>query len=346
MNRSKMVTTLPAIALLVGCTTVLAANESTPAKLIKAWPIKPFDGTDRSRTESWANLSFVIDTQGDVTDVEVLSHSEVRFDEDDFKRLIKMWQFEPAILNGEPIDASWLYTVQSKKMFDGVDNGTIKRGFLSTGEQIQAALADKNFDLVRTLLNKLDEHTKNNAEQALNHWFKAQYYYFVEDWHQYGHHLQSAYALSKELPTEYRIKLHQNTLHWFMYTREYLSANTAINSFYGLGDVNMDKAIFLKAKKQLAKELNANPELHYSYTLEPNKPKLLGLSRYSVQIKTQEPLTKAQLRCRYGVLDVPKVSENRYAITQTEANVRCGLLIKSETEQSIEIEQTGQAIRL
>ncbi len=346
MNRRKIISTLPVIALLGGCTTALAANESTPAKLIKAWPIKPFDRVDGSRTESWASLSFVIDKQGEVTDVEVLSHSEVRFDADDFERLIKMWQFEPAMLNGEPIEASWLRTVQRKKMFDGVDNGTIKRGFLSIGEQIQTALSDKDYNVVRTLLNKLDEHTKNNAEQALNHWFKTQYYYFVEDWHQYGHHLQSAYALSKELPTEYRIKLHQNTLHWFMYTREYLNANTVINSFYGLGDVNMDEAILHKAKKQVIQELNASPELHYSYALEPNKSKLLGLSRYRVQIKTQEPLAKAQLRCRYGVFDVPQVGVNTYAVTQTEANVRCGLLIKSEIAQHVEIEQTGQATRL
>ncbi len=345
MNRSKIVTTLPAIALLVGCTTVLAANESTPAKLISSWPDRPTTALEGTRKEGWAILSLIINTSGEISELNVIEQSDVKHDKDRLIRLYAMRRYQPAQRSGRNVDSAIVITHFSNKLANG-DNNMVQRGFKRATTEFNLAMRKKDFDAASSFLLEMDEYALNNVEQAFNHFYHAQYFYVKNDIPQYKKHLLSAYALQSKLPTELRIHVLQNTLSWYMFTQQYLFALDVINNYGSLKDVNMDDKLIESAKQQLAKELEANPELHYSYTLEPNKPQLLGLSRYSIQIKTQAPLEKAQLRCRYGVLDVPKVSENRYAITQTEANVRCGLLIKSETEQSIEIEQTGQAIRL
>ncbi|MFY8274337.1 energy transducer TonB [Pseudoalteromonas sp. SSDWG2] len=331
------------LAALVIYTTPSFALEVVDTKLARSWPIKPSDTTDGSRQESWANVSYVVNTQGKIEQIEVLSHSDVVFDSDYLARLLQAREYEPAYIDNKPVPSAKNDIVFMEKLFNGFDNDTIKRGFMRLAHEFSDAITRKDMDSAQQKLAELREYTKNNTEQALSHWYNSQYYFFKQDWQQYQHHLLSAFALQKKLPTEFRIDLLQNTVSWFMYTHEYANALGAIDAYRSLVDVNMDAAVVKEAMAQVVSTLEQHSHITYQYTMAPSEARLVAMSRERTVISTQAPLSKAQLRCNYAVIDIPMNEQGEYDITQLSSRGQCAFLLRSDIRQKVKIVQSGHS---
>lgn len=117
-----------------------------PEPIKRVQPKYPINAA-RSRREGWARLSFVIDKEGNVSDVLVNETSGSIDFAKEAVRAVKKWKYKPAYENGKPIQQC----VNSVQMdFKMNKNGTTgaTRKFISKYKKAQKALTTKDYDEV------------------------------------------------------------------------------------------------------------------------------------------------------------------------------------------------------
>lgn len=78
-------------------------GETRPARpLRKVQPVYPPEAS-RRRIEGWVELSFTIDTDGKVTDVQVVRSQPPRVFDREAVAAMRQWTFEPALRDGQPV---------------------------------------------------------------------------------------------------------------------------------------------------------------------------------------------------------------------------------------------------
>lgn len=124
----------------------------TPAKIIERPPANYPKEAARSGREGWVQMSYVIDTEGNVQDIVI---------EDDFggkefrraaKRAISRWQFEPAMKDGKPTQQCH-QAVQYDFNIEGPRGAT--RRFIREYREVEELVNQGDFATAEQKLNEL-----------------------------------------------------------------------------------------------------------------------------------------------------------------------------------------------
>lgn len=78
----------------------------------KPFPESPRDGSRRG----YACVLATIDVHGEVTDVKLLSHDNLRFG-DEFRAVVRRWRFDPVLIDGAAAEAKAVFTAHFERHF-------------------------------------------------------------------------------------------------------------------------------------------------------------------------------------------------------------------------------------
>lgn len=153
-------------------------TEPVPIKRVSAK--YPRDAA-RYKREGWAKLSFIIETDGSVTNVLVTETSGSRDFAKAAKSAILKWQYQPAFENGKPIQQC----VNTVRMDFAMDNGGekgVSRRFRSKYKKSVAALENKDFEQVEQLMLEFNKFKSMHlSESNYLHLFGAKYAKAIND---------------------------------------------------------------------------------------------------------------------------------------------------------------------
>jgi TonB family protein len=171
----------PFVILSLACGLVLPSNAvelskhlSTiinPEPIVRVVPKYPINAARNSR-EGWARLSFVIDEQGDVSNVLVIETSGSKDLTQAAIKAAELWKYKPAMENGKPIQQCVNSVQMDFRMNKSGTTGASRR-FIFKYKKAQQALVDKNYDEVEKQLalmkkNKYLHLSENNYLHLLS----------------------------------------------------------------------------------------------------------------------------------------------------------------------------------
>ncbi|MFT5297554.1 MAG: TonB family protein [Colwellia sp.] len=117
------------------------------------------------RREGWAKLSFVIETDGSVSNVLVTETSGSRDFAKAAKSAILKWQYQPAFENGKPIQQCVNSVQMNFAMNDGGEKG-VSRRFNSKYKKSLAALENNDFEQVEQLMLEFNKFKSMHLSES------------------------------------------------------------------------------------------------------------------------------------------------------------------------------------
>lgn len=154
-------------------TSIVSANDSEPApRLIESYTsAKALEKVDpkfprraaRYGSDGWVQLSYVIDTEGNVRDVVPLNNVGDSAFVDAAINAVKQWKFEPAVANGEAIEQC----DNTLQMDFILSNGAgVSRKFNTLMFNGRNALSEGNLEGVKAELDKMDSMKRINMTEV------------------------------------------------------------------------------------------------------------------------------------------------------------------------------------
>ncbi len=172
--------------LLAGQFTIVQAKDAVdnaPQVIIDSTAIKrvpPKYPKSAIGKEGWVKLSYIVEKDGSVSSPVVESSSGIKGFEKAALKSIKKWQFNPATIDGKPIQQCKNSVQMSFKM-SGKSHGA-SRKFVRKYKQINDLLADNKLDQVKEKLTELKEKPKwNFYEESYFLALSALYYQATND---------------------------------------------------------------------------------------------------------------------------------------------------------------------
>jgi TonB family protein len=168
---SKFLVVLPLLAMTLMSNTAMAVELSKhlttisdPVPIKRADPKYPQNAAKYGR-EGWAKLSFVIETDGSVSNVLVTETSGSKDFAKAAKSAIKKWQYKPAFENGEAIQQC-VNTVQMDFSISGGGATGVTRRFMGKYKKSLAALDNKDFEQVEQLMSEFSKFKKMHLSES------------------------------------------------------------------------------------------------------------------------------------------------------------------------------------
>jgi len=128
----------------------------------------------RANIEGWAKASYIVETDGSVSNVIITDSSGYKSFERETIKAIKKWKFTPAQENGKAIQQCHNNIQMDFTMLD--KDGGVSRKFLRKYNRAQKALESKDFDETKTQLVKLENHKQRRlAENVYSKLLHANY---------------------------------------------------------------------------------------------------------------------------------------------------------------------------
>ncbi|GGD58079.1 TonB family protein [Lacimicrobium alkaliphilum] len=121
----------------------------------------------RAGKEGWVRVDFVVDKQGEVVDAVVLDSSGVAGFEREALRAVRRWQYEPALVDGEPVQQC--YKVQLDFALHKQRQGVTRR-FASRIRAIQELLENQQLEEAKDRLDELRERPQWNLTEDGWYW--------------------------------------------------------------------------------------------------------------------------------------------------------------------------------
>lgn len=121
--------------------------------------------------EGWVLLNFMVDPQGKPYDVSVFDSSDEQDFEKEAIRAVRKWTYEPAVLQGQPIDAGSQAFI--KFGFEGVPGAG--RYFVLRYKRLQKYIAAGRLDEAATIFEDLRSIDRNLYEEAFFHLARYSY---------------------------------------------------------------------------------------------------------------------------------------------------------------------------
>jgi TonB family protein len=140
---------------------------------VKVKPKYP-EKLERSGIEGWAQFSYIVETDGSVSNVILTDSSGYKSFEREAIRAIKKWKFTPAKENGKVIQQCHNKIQMDFIMAD--KDGGVSRKFLSKYKKIKKALENKDTNNASVLLTELEDYQQRRlSEHAHLKLVKADY---------------------------------------------------------------------------------------------------------------------------------------------------------------------------
>jgi len=319
------------------------ADDFVPAEVInKNYDQLTNTSPRASRLEGINLSSFVVDENGQVSDIEIIATvGQKKYQREAIDYVSKL-NYKSAQLNGGAIPTAKTITVSSQNLHASFSNDQPSLGFFNDYEQASKLIDDKKLDEAKTYITELEnEHTKNTVEIVLLAWLKSQHSYFVQDWEGFDKSIYEAFLFRDNLPDQIKKRVVKNALQWFISKQDYVSAYDAIEALGNIESITFSE----QNKAQLLAQVNDiyknSGDINQQISLESEQAVLPLLSKSEVELKTDKPLSKVQLRCENKVVDYDTSAIDKIIISQND--VRCGLLIKSAQAQTVTIKQSGKS---
>lgn len=154
-------------------TTAVLATESEPvSRLVESYTsAKTLERVEpkfprraaRKASDGWVQLSYVIDTEGNVKDVVPLNNVGDSAFIDAAMTAVKQWKFEPAIANGEAIEQCDNMLQMDFMLSNGAG---VSRKFNTLMSNGRSALSEGNLEGVKTELDKMDSMKRINMTEV------------------------------------------------------------------------------------------------------------------------------------------------------------------------------------
>jgi TonB family protein len=155
-------------------------STTDPVPLERVSPRYPKEAAKHGR-EGWAKLSFIIETDGSVSNVLVTETSGSRDFAKAAKSAILKWQYQPAFENGKPIQQCVNSVQMNFAMNDGGEKG-VSRRFRSKYYKSVAALENNDFEQVEKLMLEFKKFKSMHlSESNYLHLFGADYAKAIND---------------------------------------------------------------------------------------------------------------------------------------------------------------------
>ena len=183
-------------ALAVTVTGSVAAEESEvietfspPVRVETAMPQYPKENQRMGR-EGWVKVNMMIDPQGKPYDVTVFESSGNKAFEKETIKTLKKFKYQPAMLNGEPIDAG----VQHQITYQLSGKPGASGNFVSHYKRFNKALREENQERASKYLQRMQSYDRNLYEDAFYHLagFRFAHEYGSEN-DQYNHLVAATY---------------------------------------------------------------------------------------------------------------------------------------------------------
>jgi TonB family protein len=135
-----------------------------PAVTIERVPPRYPKSSARAGAEGWVQMSYVIDTEGNVVDPVVEDFGGHRDFQRSALRAIKKWKFDPALKDGKPTEQCH-QSVQFDFILDG--NNGASRGFVSDYKKANSLIDAQDYAGAQELITEMHERDyKNRYENA------------------------------------------------------------------------------------------------------------------------------------------------------------------------------------
>jgi TonB family protein len=152
---------------------VVSTDLYVPAEpLERTGPEYPKAALSKGR-QGWAKASFVISTEGKVIEAMIEESSHHDFDAPTL-RAVENWQYQPATLNGKPVEQSMVETT-IRYQIDDVDAGGAGPQFVKRYRATQSLIVAKNFAEAAKSLQSLEQGAINLYQDAWLWWLKYVY---------------------------------------------------------------------------------------------------------------------------------------------------------------------------
>jgi TonB family protein len=141
--------------------------------LARTGPDYPKAALSKGR-QGWAKASFVISAEGKVIEAMIEESSHHDFDAPTL-RAVENWQYQPAMLNGKPVEQSMVETTIRYQLDDVDAGGASGAQFVKKYRATQSLIVAKNFAEAAKSLQALEQGALNLYQDAWLWWLKYVY---------------------------------------------------------------------------------------------------------------------------------------------------------------------------
>lgn len=298
------------------------------------------------RLEGYALLSYIINEQGQVSDIEPFINSTIK---DPIKNAITFYgnlQYAPAETGGLAIKSADISMFEDSIAFLGDNNNNVRKGFLNHYSKLQKLIAGRALSDAELALATLhDEFTKNTNEQALYHYLASHFWQLKQDWSRFEFHVTHAFTLRNKLPLEYRQYATQNMLQWHMYAQQFSDAKNTAEAFAHLNGVDVKPDTVEKAVDEVLAVAKQQTHIEQQLGFQYLPTRVLNPVRSDIKVKLlQGSFERMQLRCTFHVESYNtsnSVSNNEVSLTIKPEFGPCHLLLKGDKSTLLAVSQTG-----
>ena len=321
----------------------VSADDFVPAQVInKNYDQLTNTSPRASRLEGINLSSYVVDENGQVSDIEIVATAGQKKYQREAIDYVSKLNYKSARINGNAVPTAKTIKVSSQNVHASFSNDQASPGFFDDYKKASQLIDDKKYDEAKTYITELEnEHTKNTVEIVLLVWLKSQHSYFVKDWEKFDKHIYEAFLFRDNLPDQIKKRVIKNALQWFISKQDFVRAYDAIDALDNIDSITFSE----QNKAQLLAQVNDiyknSGEISQRISLESEQAVLPLLSKSEVELKSDKPLSKVQLRCENKVVNYDLSTIDKIEISKNA--VRCGLLIKSTFAQTVTLKQSGKS---
>lgn len=201
------------------------------AKPIERVPPKYPVSMARSNMEGWVRVSFVVDENGAVVDPIIHDSSGLKAFEKSALKAVKQWRYEPAMLNGEPVEQC-NSKVQLMFKLENNDNA-VSRSFLRHYKRLKNAIEEHELEEAGDIYQAFSEETQRNLAEGIHFSVvSAMYFQAIKD----------------------EVRLYRELINIVDYGREYLPEESYLSFLYNrlVAEIQANKLASAKETAEIA----------------------------------------------------------------------------------------------
>lgn len=221
---------------------------TNPTPIIRVMPKYPISAA-RNKREGWAKMSFIVETDGSVSNVLVTETSGSKDFAIAAKKAVSKWKYQPAFEDGKPIQQCLNIVQMDFKMTKGGQTGVTRR-FRSTYNKALEALKNKEYEQVEQLLLTFKKIKKLHlSENNYYHILAADYAKAINDKALQLHHLYRVTLSNERLtPASQQLSILIDRFTLEVSLNKFHSALATLNKLHALPAakpylVNLDKTM-------------------------------------------------------------------------------------------------------
>ena len=293
--------------------------------------------------EGWTWIHYEINTEGRVVEPLLINHSEKsRFIENAFE-LLEDLEFNPATLNGSPVESSRLMFLRHARNIGSDQNKSAGENFAEAYGEVIALIGKNDLDNAEQAIQTIKDDFKYNlVRQAWLAWVTAMLNFRDKDYDNYLYNLTVAGYLAEDyLSNKVTSKLYMNLFEMQMYSHRYLDAQDTIEKMINSDKVSIDNELADALSTRVEQRLATTEP--YSVTLElgEGKWRALRLNRNKVTLHwEQNVISGLKLRCEGRNTDYLSSLENAHSPLTIESEFdECVLLVKGTAGEQVTVQQ-------